>query len=236
MSIKTRRSITETPNELTSDIDVASPIEIIRLLRSTDAQIFGGYGGHIGMNDPETHEKLAELADKAAAILRLPTGRVILSGAGTSGRLAMFAARTFNKFFATSENPTPFRYTIAGTDLALIAAQEGAEDNANQGIADLKAAAEGAEAVFYVGITCGLSAPYIAGQLSYMIDEGMKGHSVLMGFTEPPLTTVRQPIDAMGRTVIDLLLGQIAGTSSPGDELLFEPELVLRGSTGPARA
>jgi len=59
--------------------------------------------------------------------------------------------------------------------------------------------------------------------------------STLMGFTEPPLTTVRQPIDAMGRTVIDLLLGQIAGTMSPGDELLFEPELVLRGSTGPAR-
>src|SRR6187431_2558029 len=57
--------------------------------------------------------------------------------------------------------------------------------------------------------------------------------STLMGFTEPPLTTVRQPIDAMGRTVIDLLLGQIAGTASPGDELLFEPELVLRGSTGP---
>ena len=58
--------------------------------------------------------------------------------------------------------------------------------------------------------------------------------SILMSFTEPPLTTVRQPIDAMGRTVIDLLLGQIAGTMSAGDELLFEPELVLRGSTGPA--
>ena len=60
--------------------------------------------------------------------------------------------------------------------------------------------------------------------------------SVLMSFTEPPLTTLRQPIDAMGRTVIDVLLGQIAGTASPSDELLFEPELVLRGSTGPAPA
>ncbi|WP_062077053.1 LacI family DNA-binding transcriptional regulator [Demequina globuliformis] len=58
--------------------------------------------------------------------------------------------------------------------------------------------------------------------------------SALMSFTEPPLTTVRQPIDAMGRAVIDLLLGQIHGTDAPGDELLFEPELVLRGSTGPA--
>lgn len=57
--------------------------------------------------------------------------------------------------------------------------------------------------------------------------------SALMSFTEPPLTTVRQPIDAMGRAVIDMLLGQISGTMSPGDELLFEPELVLRGSTGP---
>lgn len=58
--------------------------------------------------------------------------------------------------------------------------------------------------------------------------------STLMSFTDPPLTTVRQPIDAMGRAVIDMLLGQIAGTMSPSDELLFEPELVLRGSTGPA--
>ena len=57
-----------------------------------------------------------------------------------------------------------------------------------------------------------------------------------MSCTEPPLTTVRQPIESMGRTVIELLLSQIAGTTEPGDELLFEPELVLRSSTGPAAA
>lgn len=58
--------------------------------------------------------------------------------------------------------------------------------------------------------------------------------SSLMNCTEPPLTTVRQPIDAMGRMVIELLSGQIAGTAVPLDELLFEPELVVRSSTGPA--
>ena len=58
--------------------------------------------------------------------------------------------------------------------------------------------------------------------------------SALMSCTEPPLTAMRQPIESMGRTVIDLLLAQIAGTTEPGDELLFEPELVLRASTGPA--
>jgi DNA-binding LacI/PurR family transcriptional regulator len=58
--------------------------------------------------------------------------------------------------------------------------------------------------------------------------------SALMNCTEPPLTTVRQPIDAMGRMVIELLSAQIAGNATTLDELLFEPELVVRSSTGPA--
>lgn len=58
--------------------------------------------------------------------------------------------------------------------------------------------------------------------------------SALMNCTEPPLTTVRQPIEPMGRAVIDLLVSQINGLAVPQDELLFEPELVVRGSTGPA--
>ncbi|MGN7801052.1 LacI family DNA-binding transcriptional regulator [Leifsonia sp. 22587] len=58
--------------------------------------------------------------------------------------------------------------------------------------------------------------------------------SALMNCTEPPLTTIRQPIEPMGRTVIELLLRQISSDSALRDELLFEPELVVRGSTGPA--
>ena len=61
--------------------------------------------------------------------------------------------------------------------------------------------------------------------------------SAFMNCTEPPLTTVRQPIEPMGRAAIELLVGQIAGVEGrPQDELLFEPELVVRGSTGPPRA
>ncbi|MDO7882236.1 LacI family DNA-binding transcriptional regulator [Salinibacterium soli] len=58
--------------------------------------------------------------------------------------------------------------------------------------------------------------------------------SALMNATDPPLTTVRQPIEPMGRMVIELLVSQIAGTGTASDEYLFEPELVVRGSTGPA--
>ncbi|MET9137995.1 LacI family DNA-binding transcriptional regulator [Streptomyces parvulus] len=55
--------------------------------------------------------------------------------------------------------------------------------------------------------------------------------SAFMTCTEPPLTTVRQPIEAMGRAAVDLLCAQIQGTEVPHRELLFEPELVVRGST-----
>jgi DNA-binding LacI/PurR family transcriptional regulator len=58
--------------------------------------------------------------------------------------------------------------------------------------------------------------------------------SALMSCTDPPLTTVRQPIESMGRAAIDLLAGLIAGASLSSDELLFEPELVVRGTTGSA--
>jgi DNA-binding LacI/PurR family transcriptional regulator len=60
--------------------------------------------------------------------------------------------------------------------------------------------------------------------------------SALMNCTDPPLTTVRQPIEPMGRAAIDLLVQQIAGVEVPNDELLFEPELVVRGSTAPVPA
>jgi DNA-binding LacI/PurR family transcriptional regulator len=60
--------------------------------------------------------------------------------------------------------------------------------------------------------------------------------SALMSAVDPPLTTVRQPIDAMGRLVIELLVAQIAGNPVAHDEMLFEPELVVRASTGPVSA
>ncbi|MEX0172750.1 LacI family DNA-binding transcriptional regulator [Streptomyces sp. LMG1-1-1.1] len=60
--------------------------------------------------------------------------------------------------------------------------------------------------------------------------------SAFMNCTEPPLSTVRQPIEAMGRAVVELLCAQIQGTHTHPGELLFEPELVVRGSTAQAPA
>jgi DNA-binding LacI/PurR family transcriptional regulator len=61
--------------------------------------------------------------------------------------------------------------------------------------------------------------------------------SALLNCTDPPLTTVRQPIEPMGMSAVALLVNQMeSATPQHPEELLFEPELVVRGSTGPAPA
>jgi DNA-binding LacI/PurR family transcriptional regulator len=57
--------------------------------------------------------------------------------------------------------------------------------------------------------------------------------SRFMRYTDPALTTLRQPIEAMGRAVVERLVAQINGRNDSGDRLLFEPELIVRASTGP---
>ncbi|MEZ0092364.1 substrate-binding domain-containing protein, partial [Streptacidiphilus sp. EB129] len=59
--------------------------------------------------------------------------------------------------------------------------------------------------------------------------------SAFMNYTDPPLTTLRQPIEAMARAAVTLLVNQINGTNPTPKELLHEPELVVRGTTAPCR-
>jgi len=47
---------------------------------------------------------------------------------------------------------------------------------------------------------------------------------------------VRQPIEWMGKAAVALLVNQMENVSVYPEELLFEPELVVRGSTGPVPA
>jgi LacI family transcriptional regulator len=52
-------------------------------------------------------------------------------------------------------------------------------------------------------------------------------------FLNPSLTTVRQPLHAMGELAGRVLLQRLAGGEAP-EEVIVEPELVVRGSSGPA--
>jgi N-acetylmuramic acid 6-phosphate (MurNAc-6-P) etherase len=181
------RSLTETPNPLTSDIDLASPQGIVKLLRQTDAQLFSGWATYDGFYDSPTIRAISDAALLTAEYLRKENGVIVLSGAGTSGRLAMFLAREFNSVCA-SLGKQPFRFLIAGGYPALIQAQEGAEDDPYRAQEDLKSIAGPNAEVLYYGITCGFSAPYIAGQLEYTLQQA-GWHAVLVGFN--PLELAR---------------------------------------------
>jgi LacI family repressor for deo operon, udp, cdd, tsx, nupC, and nupG len=55
--------------------------------------------------------------------------------------------------------------------------------------------------------------------------------SPLIAFTDPPLTTVRQPVQAMSIAAVRALVDEIDGYASPHSEYLFRPELIVRSST-----
>ena len=46
-----------------------------------------------------------------------------------------------------------------------------------------------------------------------------------------PLTSVRKPTELMGRTSVELLLEEIEGPAARRRQVIFDPELVVRGST-----
>ena len=54
-------------------------------------------------------------------------------------------------------------------------------------------------------------------------------------YTQPPLTTVRQPVHRMGQLAMENLVKLISGEKS-GAQIKVDPELVIRKSTGPAHS
>ena len=70
----------------------------------------------------------------------------------------------------------------------------------------------------------GLSVP---GNISVIGYDG----APIMAFTGPPLTTIKQPVDALAGAAVRSLVEDIEGRPLPRTELLFQPELIVRNST-----
>lgn len=56
----------------------------------------------------------------------------------------------------------------------------------------------------------------------------------IAAYLSPGLTTLRQPLEAVGRSCVELLVGRITGTRASSARVLLEPDLIVRPSTAPA--
>ena len=52
---------------------------------------------------------------------------------------------------------------------------------------------------------------------------------------DPPLTTVRQPIDVIGRELVDMLVRLMRNEPVDTAPILLKPELMIRASSGKPR-
>ncbi|TNN48386.1 Glucokinase regulatory protein [Liparis tanakae] len=187
--------VSEKSNPLTRDLDRASANRIVRMLQACDAQMFQEETGgtYQRLLSEQVAETLAEVAKKVEHILKDPRDSlVVLSGCGTSGRMAFLIASAFNRALRDLDRSPVYSYLIAGGDKALLSSQEAPEDDPELGVLSLKkvravleSVCEGQKRVLFIGISCGLSAPFVAGQLDFCLQHPEVFTPVLVGFNPP---------------------------------------------------
>lgn len=146
---------TEGVNPLSAAIDAMSPLEIVRLMNEEDARIAAAVAAE--------SESIARAVEVIADRLR-KGGRLVYFGAGTSGRLGVLDASECPPTFSTS--PEMVVGLIAGGYEALTRAIEGAEDDPDSAVTDLRAIDFSAADVA-VGIATSGRTPYVIGGLKY---------------------------------------------------------------------
>ncbi|KAM7375172.1 hypothetical protein PAMA_014317 [Pampus argenteus] len=177
--------VSEKSNPLTRDIDRASTNHIVRMLQACDAQMFQEEAGttYQRLLSDKVVKTMMEVAERVELILKDPRDSlVVLSGCGTSGRLAFLIASGFNRALRQLNHSSVYSYIIAGGDRALLSSQEAPEDDPKLGMLSLKKVCEGKRRVLFIGISCGLSAPFVAGQLDLCLQHPEVYTPVLVGF------------------------------------------------------
>lgn len=144
---------TEACNPRTVDIDKLSTADMVRLMAEENRVVEDAVAAEA--------EQIAKAIDLIAVSLD-NGGHLIYVGAGTSGRLGVLDASECPPTFGVERDLV--RGIIAGGEDAMFRASEGAEDNFEQGKADLVADGVRAGDVV-VGLSASGGAPYVLGAL-----------------------------------------------------------------------
>ena len=155
MSIDLSKLLTERRNANSTNIDTLSTEEMLAVINREDQLVAHAITPYL--------PQIAQLVDAVAAAFQ-KGGRLIYSGAGTSGRLGILDASECPPTFGT--RPEQVIGLIAGGHKAILSAVENSEDNVAQGAEDLKALNFTANDVL-VGIAASGRTPYVIGAMNY---------------------------------------------------------------------
>ena len=146
---------TETANDRTSDLDEMSVADLLTVMNQEDRTVPAAVAAALPAIERAVHSIVAA---------RRRGGRLIYLGAGTSGRLGVLDAVECPPTFGS--DPGEVLGLIAGGEQAFLKAVEGAEDDPDLAVADLRAAGL-TDADVVVGIAASGRTPYVIGGLEY---------------------------------------------------------------------
>ncbi len=155
MRIDLDKLITESRNFNTVNIDSVPTVEMLRMINAEDKTVAYAVEKEL--------DRIAEAVDIIHERLS-KGGRLIYIGAGTSGRLGIIDASECPPTFGT--DPELVQGIIAGGRNAVFKSAEGAEDDKDGGIADVKSVGLCDKDVL-VGLAASGRTPYVIGALEY---------------------------------------------------------------------
>ncbi|GBU11275.1 N-acetylmuramic acid 6-phosphate (MurNAc-6-P) etherase [Erysipelotrichaceae bacterium] len=158
--VKIDNLTTEKRNEKTLHLDEMNGVELAQIMNEEDAKVSQAVGEIVPM--------IGEAIEIIAAAFK-KGGRLIYTGAGTSGRLGVLDAVECVPTFGVA--PEQVVGLIAGGEKAFVLAVEGAEDSEQLGIDDLKKINLNADDVV-VGIAASGRTPYVIAGLEYANEIG----------------------------------------------------------------
>lgn len=174
-----RGFLSESRNPATMDLDQLDTLALLQRINQADQQVPAVIASIL----PD----VARAVDAIVAAFA-SGGRLIYIGAGTSGRLGILDAAECPPTFSTP--PEQVQALIAGGPAAILQAVEGAEDNAAQGVLDVKALGLSAADVL-VGIAASGRTPYVVAAMQYAQTLGC----TTVGISCNPGTAVLQSAD-----------------------------------------
>src|SRR5205823_430303 len=188
------------------DIDLLSPIEIVRVIQAEDATIAAAVAAEA--------EHIAHAIDQITDRM-LHSGRLFYIGAGTSGRIAMLDASELPPTYGI--NPDLVHVIIAGGERAFLNAVEGAEDDEDAAIEAINANVKAEDAV--IGIAASGTTPFTVAAIRRA---NMIG-ALTVGITSSPNTPLAADADIaiVAATGPEVIMGSTRMKSGTAQKMIL---------------